>query len=105
VMTYRVEQRTHEIGIRAALGANRRDTLSLVPLQGLRMTIAGVGVGIAASFGLKRLLVGELFEVKSSDSLTLAVVPVVLFAVALTTACIPALRATRVYPLMPLRHE
>ncbi|HXB73875.1 MAG TPA: ABC transporter permease [Candidatus Acidoferrales bacterium] len=105
VMSYSVEQRTHEIGIRAALGANRRDTLSLVLRQALRMTMAGVGAGIAASFGLTRLLSAELFRVKSWDPLTFAAVPLVLLAVALAAACIPALRATRIDPLTALRHE
>jgi len=105
VMSYSVEQRTHEIGIRAALGANRRDTLSLVLLQALRLTIAGLGVGIAGSFGLTRLLSAQLFSVKSSDPLTFAAVPLILLAVALAAACIPALRATRMDPLTALRHE
>jgi putative ABC transport system permease protein len=105
VMAYSVEQRTHEIGIRAALGANRRDTLRLVLFQALRMTMAGVGVGIAASFGLTRLLSAQLFSVKSSDPLTFATVPVILLVVALAAACIPALRATRIDPMQALRHE
>src|SRR5256714_5001968 len=83
VMSYSVEQRTHEIGIRVALGAGRRDTLNLVLLEALRMTVAGIAVGVAASFGLTRLLRAELFGVKPSDPLTFAVVPVVLLAVAL----------------------
>jgi putative ABC transport system permease protein len=105
VMTYSVEQRTHEIGIRAALGANRRDTLSLVLLQALRMTIAGVGIGIAAAFGLMRVLSAQLFNVKPSDPLTFVSVPLILLAVALVAACLPALRATRIDPLTALRHE
>jgi predicted permease len=105
VMSYSVEQRTHEIGIRAALGANRRDTLALVLMQALRMTMAGVVAGIAASFGLMRLLNAELFSVKPSDPLTFAASPLILLAVALTAACIPALRATRVDPITALRHE
>lgn len=105
VMSYSVEQRTHEIGIRAALGANRRDTLRLVLLEALRMTMAGVGIGIAASFGLTRLLSAHLFRVKSSDPLTFTTAPLILLAVALAGACIPALRATRIDPLTALRHE
>ncbi|HYW44800.1 MAG TPA: ABC transporter permease [Bryobacteraceae bacterium] len=105
VMSYSVEQRTHEIGIRAALGAGRRDTLKLVLLGALRTAIAGVAVGIAASFGLTRLLTSQLFGVKPSDPLTFAVVPAVLIAVALSAAGIPALRATRIDPLTALRHE
>jgi putative ABC transport system permease protein len=105
VMSYSVEQRTHEIGIRAALGANRRDTLRLILFQALRMTMAGVGVGIAASFGLTRLLSAQLFSVKSSDPFTFFTVPVTLLVVALASACIPALRATRIDPMTALRHE
>jgi len=105
VMSYSVEQRTREIGIRAALGADRSHTLRLVLLQALRMTVAGVAAGIAASFGLTRLLSAQLFNVKSSDPLTFAAVPVILFVVALGAACIPALRATRIDPMTALRHE
>ena len=74
-------------------------------LEALRMTVAGIAVGVAASFGLTRLLRAELFGVKPSDPLTFAVVPVVLLAVALAGACIPALRASGVDPLVALRHE
>lgn len=105
VTSYSVEQRTHEIGIRAALGANRWDTLSLILRQGLRMTMAGAGIGIAASFGLTRLLRAQLFNVKSSDPLTFIVVPLLLLSVALVAVCIPALRAIRVDPLTALRHQ
>ena len=95
----------HEIGIRAALGANRRDTLSLVLVQALRMALVGVAAGVAASFGLTRLLTAQLFGVKPSDPLTFAAVPLILLAVALAAAYIPALRASRVDPLVALRHE
>ena len=105
VMSYGVEQRTHEIGIRAALGANRSDTLRLVLLQALRMSLAGIACGIAASFWLTNLISAELFGVKPSDPLTFVAVPLVLLAVALAAACIPALRATRIDPLTALRHE
>jgi predicted permease len=105
VMSCSVEQRTHEIGIRAALGANRRDTLNLVLVQAMRMTVAGLAAGIAASFGLTRLLRAQLFGVKPSDLLTLTAVPLILLVVALAAACIPALRASRVDPLVALRHE
>jgi ABC-type antimicrobial peptide transport system permease subunit len=104
-MSCSVEQRTHEIGIRAALGANRRDTLNLVLVQAMRMTVAGLAAGIAASFGLTRLLRAQLFGVKPSDLLTLTAVPLILLVVALAAACIPALRASRVDPLVALRHE
>lgn len=105
VMSFSVEQRTHEIGIRAALGANRVDTLRIVLLQALRMSLAGVSVGIVASFGLTRLLHSQLFGVTSSDPLTFAIVPIILLAVAVAAASVPALRATRIDPLTALRHE
>jgi len=105
VMSYNVEQRTHEIGIRAALGASRGDTVSLLVVQALRMTLAGLAIGMAASFGLTRLLNTQLFGVKPSDPLTFVVVPLILLAVALAAACIPTLRATRIDPLTALRHE
>ena len=105
VMSYSVEQRTHELGIRAALGANRRDTLHLVLLQALRMTVAGVAAGVAAALGLTRLLSAQLFGVQPSDPLTFTAVPLILLVVALAAACIPALRASRVDPLVALRHE
>jgi putative ABC transport system permease protein len=105
VMSYSVEQRTHEIGIRSALGANRRDTLSLVLVHALRMTIAGIAAGIAASFGLTRLLSAQLFGVRPSDPLTFTAVPLILLAVALAASWIPALRASRLDPLAALRHE
>ena len=105
VMSYSVEQRTHEIGIRAALGANRRDVLNLMLLQALRMAIAGIAAGIAASFGLTRLLSAQLFGVKPSDPFTFTVVPLTLLVVSLAAACIPALRASRVDPLVALRHD
>ncbi len=105
VMSYSVEQRTHEIGIRTALGATRRDTLSLVLFQAFRITLAGLAAGVAAAFGLTRLLHAELFGVKPSDPLTFAAAPLLLLIVALAAACIPALRASRVDPLVALRHE
>jgi len=105
VMSYSVEQRTHEIGIRAALGASRRDTLSLVLFDALRMAMAGVAAGVAASFGLTRLLRAQLFGVKPWDPPTFTSVPLILLAVALAAACIPALRASRVDPLVALHHE
>jgi len=105
VMSYSVERRTHEFGVRAALGATPSDTLALVLTQALRMTAAGVSLGLAAAFGLTRLLAAQLYSVKSSDPLTLTVVPAILVAVALAAACIPALRASRLDPIVALRNE
>jgi predicted permease len=105
VMSYTVEQRTQEIGIRVALGANRRDTVILVLLESLRTTLAGVAAGVVASFWLMRLLTAQLFGVRPSDPLTLISVSVILLTVALAAACVPALRASRVDPVVALRHE
>ena len=105
VMSYSVEQRTHEIGIRSALGATHRNTVLMVLRQAARMVAAGVVAGLAASFGMMKLLSAELFGVTPSDPLTFTVAAFVLLAIALAAACVPALRAVRVDPLVALRHE
>lgn len=105
VMSYSVERRAHEFGVRAALGATPSNTLAVVLAQAFRMTAAGVTLGLAASFGLTRLLAAQLYGVKSSDPLTFAVVPVILAAVALVAAGIPARRASRLDPIVALRNE
>lgn len=105
VMAYSVERRTHELGVRAALGANRRNILNFVLLQALRIALIGVGAGIAAAFGLTRLLSTQLFGVKASDPVTFAAAPIILLVVAVAAAALPALRATRVDPLTALRHD
>lgn len=105
VMSYSVEQRTHEIGIRSALGAGAGETVRLVLRQALRVALAGVAAGIAASFWLTRLLTAQLFGVKPSDPLTFSTVPLVLIGIALASAYIPARRASRIDPLVALRHE
>jgi predicted permease len=105
VMSYAVEQRTHEIGIRAALGASGRDTLRLVLGEGLRLAAIGVLTGLAAAFGLTRLMTSQLFGVKPSDPITFVAVGVILLSVAFLATCIPALRASRVDPIVALRYE
>jgi len=105
VTSYSVEQRIHEIGIRAALGANRRRVMNLVLLQALRLALAGIAAGLAGSFGLTRLLGSQLFGVKPLDPLTFAAVPLVLLGVVLAAACLPARRASRLDPLVALRHD
>jgi predicted permease len=105
VTSYSVEQRTREIGIRAALGANRGSILSLVLRQALRLALVGIAAGVAASFALTRLLSAQLFKVKPLDPLTFAAVPLILLGVALAAACLPARRAARVDPLVALRHD
>jgi predicted permease len=105
VTSYAVEQRTHEIGIRTALGANRSDTLQLILVQALRIAIVGVAAGVAGAGLLTRLLAAQLFAVRPLDPLTFIIVPVILVATALAAAYVPALRAARVDPMMALRHE
>ncbi len=105
LMSYSVEQRTQEIGIRMALGAGRGEMIGMILKQGMLLVLAGVVIGLAAAFELTRFLGSLLFGVKSSDPLTFAAVAVILTAVALLAAFIPAQRATRVDPILALRQE
>ncbi|MGA3203958.1 MAG: ABC transporter permease, partial [Bryobacteraceae bacterium] len=105
LMSYAVEQRTQEIGIRMALGAGRAEMMKMILGQGMRLVIVGNVIGLAAAFGLTRLLAGLLFGVKAGDPLTFAAVTVTLTAVALLAAFVPAQRATRIDPILALRQE
>jgi putative ABC transport system permease protein len=105
VLSYAVARRTGEVGLRMALGATRRDVLGLVVGEGLRLTGAGIAIGLLAALGLTRILSALLFEVSPTDPLTFAAVAVVLGAVAILASYLPAQRATRVDPLVALRYE
>ncbi len=105
VVSYSVSQRTQEVGIRMALGASRASTLALVLMHGLRLVAVSAVIGLAAAFGLTRLMSSLLFEVSFSDPLTYAAVPILLCLVALLACYLPARRASRVDPIEALRCE
>ena len=105
LMAYSVQQRTQEMGIRMALGADRAHIRGLVVWQGMRLAIVGVVLGIAAAFGLTRLLASFLFGVKAWDPLVFVTVPLILTAVALFAVWFPATRASRLDPQQALRIE
>src|SRR5205807_5192069 len=105
VLTYLVGQRTQEIGVRMALGAQRFDVLRLVLNDGARMTLVGLAIGVVAALGLTRLLSHMLFGVKPTDPLTFFAVTMLLCAIALLACYVPAHRAMRVDPTVALRYE
>jgi ABC-type antimicrobial peptide transport system permease subunit len=105
VIAYLVSQGKREIGIRIALGATKRNILTLIVRQGMFLALVGCGVGLAVAFALTRLMRSLLFGVSATDGLTFVVIPVILILAALVASYIPARRATRIDPLTSIRCE
>jgi putative ABC transport system permease protein len=105
VLAYFVAERTREIGVRVALGAQTRDVMKMVMKQGMRLTLFGIGIGLIGGFALARLMKSLLFGVSANDPLTFAAVATLLALVAMLACYIPARRATKVDPVVALRCE
>ena len=105
VISYSVARRTHEIGIRVALGAQRRDVLHLILGQGTKLALLGLGIGVVLALLLTRWIASLLYEVSATDPLTFGIVAIVLLGVAVIACYIPARRAMRVDPMIALRHQ
>jgi putative ABC transport system permease protein len=101
-MSYAVTQRRREIGVRMALGAQKSDVLGLIIRGGLRLTVAGIAMGLVGALALTRYLSSILFEVKPTDPLTFAIIPLMLATVALCSCWLPARRAAKLDPMVAL---
>jgi ABC-type antimicrobial peptide transport system permease subunit len=105
VLSFLVSKRTREIGIRMALGAQRRDVLLLIIKEGAKFSFVGVALGVAGAFGVTRLLASQLYGVSATDPITYAAVAIAMMVVTLLACYIPARRAMRIDPLVALRYE
>ena len=105
MLSYLVARRTHEIGIRMAIGADRGQVLSMIVRRGVALAAAGVVLGLVAALAMSRLVRGLLYDVTATDPVTFVLVPIALLAVAALASLVPAIRAVRVSPLVALRSE
>jgi len=104
-MSYAVGRRTHELGVRMALGASRQTVLTIVLRQGMTLALEGAILGLAGALMLTRFMAGLLFGVRPADPWTLIAVTLLLGGIALAACCVPALRAAKVDPMVALRYE
>jgi len=105
VISYRTQLRTHEIGVRVALGASRTDVLRLILMQGIQLTIAGIALGLALALGLTRFIAGMLYGISPTDPFTVAEVAGLLAVISILACFLPARRAMRINPVSAIREQ
>ena len=105
LMSYAVKQRTAEIGVRLTIGSSRTQIVTLILMQGLRLTVTGLAIGLACAFLLTRVVKSWLFNVSATDPLTFVAVPIFMLIVACCACLLPALKATQIDPVQALRQE